>query len=248
MDSRALECGSLPSHCACVSNNWPAEPCKSPALNFPIPCVSLFSASSAIEQVYRPSMHQPGFLEHVADTDLHRFHLENVTFNYIFRRAELIYKYVSISLPPILGLKNVKSLLCLHCLSCMWKCGHIYRQAFWTWMLFVDRLLTGFSAVVCIFPSSGSSAHCVGLQRWFEAVAFVGVAWWCPLACHVKKYFNLDHRNGPWICLLHKPDTSVPSLGHIVWENPSSTSSSLALICTPWHAVFASVYVCTHTH
>lgn len=149
--------------------------------------------------------------------------------------------------PPVLGLKNSKSFLCLYRLSCMWKYDHVCRQAFWTWMLFVDRRLTGFSAVVCIFPSSESPCHCVALGRWFEAVAFVGVAWWCPLACHVKN-FNLDHRNGPWVCLPHKPDTSVPFLGHIAWENPSSTSSSLTLICTLWHAVFAFVYACEHTH
>lgn len=136
---------------------------------------------------------------------------------------------------------------CLYCLSCMWKCDHVCRQAFGTWMLFGDRLLTVFSAAVCIFPSSGSSAHCVGLGRWFEAVAFVGVAWWCPFACHVNN-FNLDHRNGPWMCLLHKPDTSAPSLGHTVWENPSSTSSSVTLLCTPWHAVFAFVYAWAWAH
>lgn len=109
MDSRELKCGSLPSHYVCVSNDWPTEPYKSPALNLPIPCVSLFSTSSVF-WAYIPNLHISTRFSTTCcrHRNLHRFQLENVIFNYIFRRDEPIYEHVSIPLPPNFRLKELK--------------------------------------------------------------------------------------------------------------------------------------------
>lgn len=138
----------------------------------------------------------------------------------------------------------------------MWKRGgHVCRIAFWTLTLFGDIFHWAFCGSVCMFPSSWSSSHCVGLERWLEAVTFVGVAWWCLIACHVKILTWTLEMARECVCCTSLI-TAVPSLDHTEGERVPLLQkffSDFNMHLFAWRAIFlhscmyAYVYMCTAT-